>query len=255
MHFFKCKFFVLSITTAISVTVHASDYEDGWNNAVEKCQNEPTACEITFSCPNIDTHALFSPSDGILTIPAVDVLDPLKSITTYQVEMSIVPGKELVFSVNSAEPIQPEVSSSNRYTDNGDGTITDNHSRVIWLKNADCFGEQEWETAIQNAANLATGQCGLSDGSISGMWRLPSLKEWKTMVDKEDKQSFSDTADTGKWIEGDIFTGVQLDYYWSTIPFSGSTTRAWSINLNHGRVTYYDVKTATNYVWPVRSGY
>ncbi|RKZ74987.1 MAG: hypothetical protein DRQ57_09055 [Gammaproteobacteria bacterium] len=51
----------------------------------------------------------------------------------------------------------PTPSSSNRYTDNGNGTVTDNRSGLIWLKNANCFERQNWETAMQSAANLANG--------------------------------------------------------------------------------------------------
>ncbi|MDM8562794.1 choice-of-anchor D domain-containing protein [Candidatus Marithioploca araucensis] len=43
-----------------------------------------------------------------------------------------------------------------RYTDNGDGTVTDNRSGLIWLKNASCF-YLEWREAKQSAANLASG--------------------------------------------------------------------------------------------------
>ena len=31
-----------------------------------------------------------------------------------------------------------------RFTDNADGTITDNLTRLIWLKDANCFGTSNW---------------------------------------------------------------------------------------------------------------
>ncbi|OAD19121.1 hypothetical protein THIOM_005259, partial [Candidatus Thiomargarita nelsonii] len=34
-----------------------------------------------------------------------------------------------------------------RYIDNGDGTVTDNSSGLIWLKNANCFGVETWDKA------------------------------------------------------------------------------------------------------------
>jgi len=34
-----------------------------------------------------------------------------------------------------------------RFTDNGDGTVTDNLTGLIWLINANCFGEQTWTQA------------------------------------------------------------------------------------------------------------
>jgi uncharacterized caspase-like protein len=151
-----------------------------------------------------------------------------------------------------------EVSSSNRYTDNGDGSVTDNRSGLIWLKNANCFGGQTWETAMQSAANLASGQCGLRDGSQQGMWRLPTKREWETMIDKKyadyenySQPALSNTAGTGPWKEGDAFLGVVTSDYWSST--TGSWTKAWLGTLSHGFVAKED-KTFPLFVWPVRGG-
>ncbi len=114
----------------------------------------------------------------------------------------------------------PPSLPSNRYTDNCNGTVTDNRSGLIWLKNANCFGEQDWGTAMQSAANLANGQCGLSDGSTSGVWRLPTTGQWKAMVDKSySTPALSNAEGTGQWTEGDPFSGVQLFNYWSYATF------------------------------------
>ena len=32
-----------------------------------------------------------------------------------------------------------------RFTDNGDGTVTDNLTGLIWLKDANCFGQKTWD--------------------------------------------------------------------------------------------------------------
>jgi hypothetical protein len=70
-----------------------------------------------------------------------------------------------------------------------------------------------WETAMQSAASaaqLADGQCGLSDGSKAGDWRLPTKDEWEAMVDKKyEKPALSNAAGTSQWTEGDAFSGVQ----------------------------------------------
>jgi len=86
-------------------------YEDGLNEGIAKCQNDPASCGITVppesgNCPSVDTHASFSPSDGVLTIPAVDVPDIFGGVTTYRAEMSLEDGEGLVFSVTKAEPVQ-----------------------------------------------------------------------------------------------------------------------------------------------------
>lgn len=55
-----------------------------------------------------------------------------------------------------------------RFTDNTNGTITDNLTGLVWLKNANSFGTQGWSTAIASANNLASGACSLTDGSTVG---------------------------------------------------------------------------------------
>ena len=159
-----------------------------------------------------------------------------------------------------AQATSPQrVFVSYRYTDNGDGTVTDNRSGLIWLKNANCFGEQNWEKAKRSAANLASGQCGLRDGSRRGMWRLPAQEEWETMIDEKyvgrenySQPALSNSAGTGPWKEGDAFSGVQAHSYWSST--TGTTTSAWYVYLNLGNVNTYD-KTITAGVWPLRGGH
>jgi hypothetical protein len=152
------------------------------------------------------------------------------------------------------------ISSSNRYTDNSDGTVTDNRSGLIWLKNTNCFGKQNWKTAMRSAASLASGQCGLRDGSRRGMWRLPTRDEWKAMIDKKyvdrensSQPAISNAAGTGPWKEGDAFSGVQADYYWSSTSFGASSSYAWFVSLGYGYVNAYG-KANYDYVWPVRGG-
>ena len=148
-------------------------------------------------------------------------------------------------------------SFSSRYTDNGDGTVTDNRSGLIWLKNANCFGKQNWKTAMQSATDLASGQCGLRDGSRAGMWRLPTKNEWEAMIDnrygsrQKPGLALSNTAGNGPWKEGNPFSGVQSNYYWSSTTDANSATNAWNVLLGSGSV-YTDDKSVTFYVWPVR---
>ena len=45
-----------------------------------------------------------------------------------------------------------------RFTDNGNGTVTDNLTGLIWLKNADCLGLRAWDTALYASRQLNAGQ-------------------------------------------------------------------------------------------------
>ena len=81
-------------------------------------------------------------------------------------------------------PPDPKV----RFTDNGDGTITDNFTNLIWLKAADCIPATSWEEALDAVANLqGTGRkftrCSLTDQSVRGEWRLPNVNEIMSLMD------------------------------------------------------------------------
>jgi len=138
-----------------------------------------------------------------------------------------------------------------RFTDNGDGTVTDKLTGLIWLKNANCNnGKMNWTDALNFANALydgstsyGGGDCGLSDSSIATHWRLPNLKELYSLIDLSRKNPALPT--------GHLFSGVQLDYYWSSTTSANNTSKAWDINLNSGRVDDYD-KVNSVYVWPVR---
>jgi hypothetical protein len=76
-----------------------------------------------------------------------------------------------------------------RFTDNSSGTVRDNLTGLIWLKNANCFGGQTWGNALSAANNLAddpastTTDCGLPHGSVASDWRLPNIKELQCLID------------------------------------------------------------------------
>ena len=143
-----------------------------------------------------------------------------------------------------------------RFRDNGDGTVTDNLTGLIWLKNANCFGATTWAGALTDANGLASGSCGLSDGSHAGDWRLPNVRELRSLINRTySKPALSNTAGTGQWIEGDPFTGVQSYYYWSSTTYASFIDSAWDVDLWYGDAGWFwNSKVDGLYVWPVRGG-
>ncbi len=151
-----------------------------------------------------------------------------------------------------------------RFTGNNNGTVTDNLTGLIWLKNANCAGVMEnWNTAIDYAAALydgctscfgTGGDCGLSDGSSAGDWRLPNRNEVLSLINiRFYNPALSDAAGTRPWLEGDPFTGVQSAKYWSSSTNMGRTGFAWGVDFGDGNVVRHD-KSSEMYVWCVRDG-
>jgi hypothetical protein len=123
----------------------------------------------------------------------------------------------------------------------------------MWMKDAnagnDCAGAdtgtETWANALASAAacNASGGFAGYTD------WRLPNVRELHSLID------FSQPT-AAPWIalpSGHPFTGVQSNYYWSSTTYANGTGSAWYVYLGDGYV-YYDDKTYSVYVWPVRGG-
>jgi len=134
---------------------------------------------------------------------------------------------------------------SPRFTDNGDGTVTDNLTGLIWLKDANCFGLRNWTPALSDANGLASGSCGLTDGSSVGDWRLPNVRELQSLVDYGE---FSPALP-----DGHPFIGVQVYYYWSSTAHATYSSNAWRVHLGSGYVGDGNKPYAYS-VWPVRGG-
>jgi hypothetical protein len=150
-----------------------------------------------------------------------------------------------------------------RFTDNGDGTVRDNLTGLIWLQNANCIkfwatdetgqNNRDWDSALKAANKLKDGECGLTDGSKAGNWRLPNRNELESLVDVGFYDpAIPNTAGTGKWTQRDSFSDVQSNHYWSSSTGADDTSYAWFVNLYIGRVINAAKTSTVPYVWPVR---
>ncbi len=93
----------------------------------------------------------------------------------------------IVSSINpiddTREPTQRCTDKPFQFTDNTNGTIKDNCTGLIWLKNVNAFDRMTWENAMTAAAALQDGEYGLSDGSEVGDWRLPTRTDMLYLID------------------------------------------------------------------------
>jgi len=130
-----------------------------------------------------------------------------------------------------------------RFTDNGNGTVTDNLTGLIWLKNANCYGLRSWVNALDDCNSLAAPNCGLSDGSSAGDWHLPNRKELLSLIDLSQYNPALPS--------GNPFSAVIWDQYWSSSTYAFSMSYAWRVGL-HSALVSTGNKTTPYYVWPVR---
>ena len=143
---------------------------------------------------------------------------------------------------------QAGVSVAPRFTDNGDGTVQDNLTGLVWLKDANCLGGPPWTDALSTAnalsAATAPAACGLTDGSMPGDWRLPNLRELHSLVDYGHYEPALPS--------GHPFLNVLPAGYFTSTTDKRNPDVAWKINLADGVV--YDTvdKSMPGVVWTVR---
>ena len=132
------------------------------------------------------------------------------------------------------------------FTDNGDGTVTDDLTGLVWLKNTDCWGTQLWANALTAVNNLASGSCGLTDGSVAGDWRLPNINELRSLFDPNLSPPYLPP--------GHPFTNLSsIRFYWSSTTYASDTDTAWVVTL-YATYASYGVKGSSQNVWAVRDG-
>lgn len=183
------------------------------------------------------------------------------------VAASLIPktGQTESYAAGDDGALQKGVAWPNpRFTDNANGTATDNLTGLIWLKEPSCIYERRWDIAldyVNTFKSLPNGFCNLTDGSTAGQWRLPNINELESLVDI----SQSDPA----LPSGFFFGGISVNgygtnrYYWSST--SCGSGFAWTVNMGYGVVECKDKigggggsqadrygVFSEGYVWPVR---
>ena len=137
------------------------------------------------------------------------------------------------FHARAVRNINTPTTITNHFTDNGDGTITDNLTQLVWQKipNANIF---TWEQALSYAEGLTIG--------TNSDWRLPNIKEL---------QSINNEFATNPSVFAPYFSSVGVHNYWSSTTLPNQNLSAWYWSTAFG-ITTYSVKTGTNYVLCVR---
>jgi len=160
---------------------------------------------------------------------------------------------------------------SPRFTDNSNGTITDNLTGLIWLKNANCpMIAKTWQEALDNVTSLNSDgtmagppvpptktDCGDTSnaGSHQTDWCLPNIRELFSLVDFAFLgPAISNAAGTGRGSDSDPFSTFQtVSFYWSSTTDAFFSDSAWVVNFETGGVSL-DTKNTNWFVLAVRGG-
>ncbi len=135
---------------------------------------------------------------------------------------------------------------SSRFTDNGDSTVTDNLTALMWTQDAQAIpGTMQNENTAREAADA------LVFASYDD-WRLPNILELWSLIDF----GASNPALPDDHPFTNVETGFyQSSYYWSNSidqgGFWGPNYMGWGVNMSSGYITSWFMSSAIR-AWPVR---
>lgn len=123
-----------------------------------------------------------------------------------------------------------------RYTDNGDGTVTDNTTGLMWKM---CSEGQTWSNTGGNACSGIGGTYSWSlalqhtvTANVAAFanytdWRVPNRKELRSLVEVK---CFTPA------INATLFPGTPTDTpFWSSSPYAWLTGYAWDVSFDDGK--------------------
>jgi hypothetical protein len=145
---------------------------------------------------------------------------------------------------------QALAASSPPFVDNGDGTVTDSSTGLMWDQcaaglsgNGTCRTGTAATYTWADAFGLATTQSAAKYKGYSD-WRLPSAVELMTLV----------KGAIGPFIDTAAFPSTPADeYFWTSSTYAPVPSFAWFVGFDDGNAIAYD-KTSTFFVRLVRSG-
>ena len=201
-----------------------------------------------FTSSSIPATCVGKLSDGVTTLfIAVSGCSASGVTVPSTVALVAATGQTTIYAIGDDGFYQKGVPQPDpRFTDNLDGTLTDNLTGLIWLKDGDCLGTTPWLGALAAVDRLHDGLCGLSDGSVAGSWRLPNRNELLSLLYNGNGLTLSHPF---------IKPEEPQRYNWSSTTYPFVPSSAWTVRIFQDGYQDRSEKADTNLVIAVRGGF
>lgn len=240
------------IVTAIARALTRCSSDGACDASVESCNTNLFNLQITLDATREDLVRARENLSACLAAPRV-----------------LASGQTTAYGPGSDGDLRPGAVLS--YTDNGDGTITDHNTNLMWEKKDDSDGIHDRDNTY-TWSGPSVGESNIMDGTISTTflaalnagegfaghtdWRIPSIRELQGIVDYADT---SPAVDAAFHQEGGCAGCLDLtvpacsctasDSYWSSTSFAAIPMGAWFVFFGGGHADF----GAKSNAFPVRA--
>ncbi len=187
------------------VSISGTTYDECWriNRNVT-----PKTMTVTWRLAGATTMTTYSSVNNRLTAYGMAASSQTKLPDTSQAtDTTATFGEDADYTINAPS-----------FTDNGNGTVTDNVTGLMWQKTDN--GESTWDTAVTNAASVVTG--GYTD------WRLPTPSELFSLFNHD---ANNPALNTTYFPNNPV---ARAAYWWTSDVYGSSTTNVWCGNEGGG---------------------
>jgi len=115
----------------------------------------------------------------------------------------------------------------NRFTENGDGTVTDTVTKLIWKRCSEGLGGESCEKGEPMIFTWQEAQKTAVESRFTGKsdWRLPDIKELNSIIERQC---------TMPAINEIVFPATPTMSFWSSTPYAGNPAYAWNVYFPYG---------------------
>jgi hypothetical protein len=143
------------------------------------------------------------------------------------------------------------------WTDNGDGTVTDDHTGLMWEKLSDDGSIHDKDNAYTWTNAVTTKIAALNTALFGGHddWRLPTITELQTLTDFGRTNPAIDptfTAGCAPGCSGVACSCTRNATHWSSTSYESGPVAAWCVQMSTGGIGGF-TKTTSLYARAVRS--
>jgi hypothetical protein len=193
--------------------------------------------------------------EGVINVCVGDVATALSGGTPVGCQQSPATGQTIVHRIGDDGDIQ--VGATLDYTDNGDGTITDNNTGLQWEKKSDDDTIHDKDTTYTWGDAFAVHVATLNTDQFAGYtdWRLPNVRELLSIVNSQNfNPSVSSAFNTNCMANATVLTSsCTSSFYWSSTSFAFNPDGAWLAIFSFGTLTGAGKESYAN-VRAVRGG-